>query len=316
MYNLMSFATSVLQQTLGWMLVALPCGLVCSMALLAGFRLHTFESSTEARRILLLLTDRVLLSWHLTVHNGTSIPRGPVLGMWFLAWGPMEARRGGLTILCHRRYLKALLATSSSQAQHVTVYGDVQETDFYSYIGPIAEWVVTEKATCRQEACISRILSSEACRVHVLLGNPGCGKSTVAKLLAVRLRARLIRTSRDVAAVFTCTEPGPQHPVVWMVDEFDLAMRGKQHFNETVDFVNNSRHLWMVLTSNKTRDQLLGMEPTNSPSPSPNLALRSVTAPDQLQPEKKSEGFDASCFREGRVLVHGWFEVESHALCP
>jgi hypothetical protein len=267
-----------------WMSLA-PLFLFMSscLALFLGVRCHMIDSAFECTRLMPILMEDLLYCWHVTLVKRKCRPRGLFIGKGFVAWGPAEMK-GDMMVMCSKERFMSLV---ECRRHHVQVFGDIIERGKV-VIDYITEWHVKETPDTQQAMCL-RVIDAmkDRCRVHLLMGSMGCGKSTVAKLLARRLDGILVVSNGHATAVLSVTSPGRTNPVVWITDEFELLYRDKKTFNDQADFVNNSSNMFWILTTNKNMAELRG--------------------------SGSGSGLDASCFRQGRVHSHNWW-LNAHAV--
>jgi hypothetical protein len=169
--------------------------------------------------------------------------------------------------------IRVLKPTSNSvdDASHLSMFTQVTVT---SPIDPTAPSSVAAKRMA------SAFQNKGRAATFVLHGGPGLGKSCSARLLAGKLDARLW-TGYDptrhgmVLNLVNYQYADDGHPLVVVVEEFDVPLqaimdatvedkekmlvdaKNKSSWNTLLDDVQYEKHLILVLTTNKTRAQLL-----------------------------------------------------------
>jgi hypothetical protein len=136
--------------------------------------------------------------------------------------------------------------------------------------------------------------------VALLTGKPGTGKSFIAQILANKLNAVLCsdydpcQIGHSITEVYYAVNPTQKKPLVLLIDEVDKKVefpekppkndwlksdvRDKSSWNSWMDYVSTLNNLFVVLTTNRSREEL--------------------------------DAMDSSYFRDGRV--HETFELVYH----
>jgi hypothetical protein len=281
------------------------------LAMLLGFRMYTIDNLSESIRYLSDMDrEKHIISWHRTMLHGCDVPRGITFGLWFVAWCPADFKKDRLTIICTEHLIQKMKAMSDD---YVPVHGDIMCQHDWSYIGYLTEWQVEKTPNQHQQLLLDSIRDNRygSCKVHLITGPSGAGKSTVSLFLANQIKcARLVTTKKHISVIFSEMNPSAESPVVVWTDEFESSIITKKSFNDQCDFVNNSKHIYWMLTTNRSINELTTMDFSTDAETETGTGTGTGTELDDknvAKKAKKRKGFDESCFREGRVCLHDWF---------